>query len=145
MGLGEFQRLDLRLTDHQRLKPGEILCRNGGEDFLTLGLRTSDGHELWRRGVRGPRRDAGYDVAVAGSSAIVTGVSASANGYDMLTLAYEGATGASVWRRLYDGPGHGNDVPTSIAVAPDGTNVFVTGWSAGTAGSRDLGTIAYSA
>ena len=117
----------------------------GGEDFETLGLRTSDGHELWHRGVRGPRRDAGYAVEVAGSSAIVTGVSRSANGYDMLTLAYDGATGAGIWRRRYDGKRHRNDVPAAIVAAPDGTGVFVTGRTIGSTGSLDFATIAYAA
>src|SRR5204863_6130024 len=117
----------------------------GGQDFETVGIRSSEGDPLWRRSVRGAERDASYDVAVAGSSAVVTGISASANGYDILTIGYDTATGTAVWRRRYDDPSHGNDVPTSIAASSDGTAVYVTGWSTGTTGSQDFRTLAYAA
>jgi outer membrane protein assembly factor BamB len=54
------------------------------------------------------------------------------------------APGDLVWKKRYDGPAFGYDGSTAIASTPDGTKVFVTGWSQGPEG-HDLTTIAYRA
>ena len=54
---------------------------------------------------------------------------------DVLTIAYDAATGARRWSsRLNVSKGGENleDFPQAIAVSPDGSEVFVVGWSAGT-------------
>ena len=54
--------------------------------------------------------------------------------------------GARLWVRRYNGPGNsmGNDdVARSVAVSPDGSAVYVTGYSQGTI-SDEYATIAYS-
>ncbi len=54
--------------------------------------------------------------------------------------------GAQLWVRRYNGPGNnlGNDdVARSVAVSPDGTTVYVTGYSQGTI-SDEYATIAYN-
>jgi hypothetical protein len=55
--------------------------------------------------------------------------------------------GARLWVRRYNGPGNnlGNDdVARSAAVSPDGSTVYVTGYSQGTS-SDEYATIAYNA
>src|SRR5438128_7665694 len=53
------------------------------------------------------------------------------NSRDYVTLAYSTSTGAKMWASRYNGPGHDLDLAYSVAVSPDGTQVFVTGESAG--------------
>src|SRR4029079_1546293 len=50
-----------------------------------------------------------------------------------------------LWGRRYDGPASDADGATSVAASPDGTNVFVTGWSEGENTSFDYATFAYDA
>jgi Tol biopolymer transport system component len=67
-----------------------------------------------------------------------------ASKWNYLTIAYDTATGAEVWARTYNGTGSSEDDGYAIAVAPDGSKVFVTGASAGTATSKwDQATVAY--
>jgi WD40 repeat protein len=47
--------------------------------------------------------------------------------------------------KLYNGPANGTDLASSDAVSPDGTKVFVTGSSYGSASGSDFATIAYDA
>ena len=65
--------------------------------------------------------------------------------HDYATVAYDAATGGQAWVRRYDGPAHGDDWTTSIAVSPDGADVFVTGYSPGVGTSLDYATAAYDA
>jgi len=73
----------------------------------------------------------------------VTGSSLS----DFATVAYRAATGARLWVTRYDGPGHGFDSATSLALSPGAATLFVTGRSGnGQAVSPDdYATAAYSA
>lgn len=82
-----------------------------------------------------------------GTKVFVTGSSTSAaSGWDFLTVAYRVSDGALLWARRYNGPGNGQDDPTSVAVSPDGTSVFVTGRSYGGATTGyDAATIAFNA
>jgi DNA-binding beta-propeller fold protein YncE len=50
-----------------------------------------------------------------------------------------------VWIRRYDGPRHQGDFPSSVAVSPDGTRVYVTGRSDGIGTLSDYATVAYRA
>jgi hypothetical protein len=75
----------------------------------------------------------------------VTGSSAgSASALDYATIAYNASTGAKAWVKRYNGPGNGEDHAT-LRVSPDGTEVFVTGYSTGSTGGGDYATIAYNA
>jgi outer membrane protein assembly factor BamB len=61
-------------------------------------------------------------------------------------MAYDAASGERRWSRSYDGHNDpGNDVPTSVAVSPDGSTVFVTGVSAEQATGKDFATVAWDA
>src|SRR3989442_9583759 len=55
------------------------------------------------------------------------------------TVKYGAATGDILWQRLYHSPGN-DDIPTSLAISPDGSAVF----SAGSIFRADTGGIDYS-
>src|ERR1041385_8231125 len=57
--------------------------------------------------------------------------------------AYAGS--GTLWVRLYNGPGNEGDVAYDLAVSPDGSQVFVTGYSWGVASRDDYATAAYDA
>jgi outer membrane protein assembly factor BamB len=52
--------------------------------------------------------------------------------------------GAKLWVARYNGPKNGGDGASGIVTSPDGSKVFVTGWSDGAYGS-DYATVAYDA
>jgi DNA-binding beta-propeller fold protein YncE len=110
------------------------------------------GTRLWASRYNGPRNsdDAPGSIAVSagGRRVFVTGVSvrsAAGDFGDYATVGYDARTGARLWARSYNGPFKGTDVATSVAVSPDGTRVFVTGYSQSAAAADDYATIAYSA
>jgi DNA-binding beta-propeller fold protein YncE len=86
-------------------------------------------------------------VSPDGSKVFATG-STTAIGFtnDYPTVAWDAATGARLWAQVYDGPyGGGFDSATALAAAPDGSAVFVTGFSQSSSGDDDEATIAYDA
>ncbi len=111
--------------------------------------------EAWRivgyDGVTGAKRwvagrwiSSGALVAAAapdGRSVFVSGMVAGQY-YDIETVARDAETGRLLWRNVWDGVGW--DRPRSIAVAPDGGRVFVTG-SSNYGGAEELATVAYDA
>jgi WD40 repeat protein len=109
------------------------------------------GANLWTTRYNGPGNgiDSAPRAAVSpdGTRIYVTGASiGSTSGYDYATVAYNAATGAAVWTKRYNGPANNVDKATAIAVSPDGTKVYVTGWSAGGPATRpDYATIAINA
>ena len=97
---------------------------------------------------RGGRdEDIGRDLALGpdGSTVYVTGQSRDdATGDDQAVVAVDAATGTTRWVGRYDATGS-FDTGSSVAVAPDGARVFVTGRSVGGDGSFDWATVAYDA
>lgn len=76
-------------------------------------------------------RDPGIGLALAvspdGSRAFVSTEAASEAG-DVLTVAHDTATGARLWTAVFGSPVSDSQAK-SIAVSPDGTKVFVTGFN----------------
>ncbi|MFN2544595.1 MAG: PQQ-binding-like beta-propeller repeat protein [Actinomycetota bacterium] len=91
-------------------------------------------------------------MSPSGSRVYVTGAALDDETFsDASTQAYDAATGALLWSARHDGPKHQGDGGWGIAVAPDGSQVFVTGTETvgdpGT-GAQTIGdfvTIAYDA
>lgn len=93
--------------------------------------------------------DAARDVAVSpdGSKVFVTGYSLSDSApADFLTLAYNPATGAPIWTKRYSLTGTSTDEGRALAVSPDGSTVFVSGyvWRSSTS-PLDILTVAFDA
>jgi DNA-binding beta-propeller fold protein YncE len=61
-----------------------------------------------------------------------------------LTRATEAQSIHRLWVARYDGPAHRNDIPSEVAVSPDGSTVFVTGDSY-RPGCSNWATVAYDA
>jgi WD40 repeat protein len=81
-----------------------------------------------------------------GRRVFVTGYSTgSGTDFDYATVAYKAATGTKLWVARYNGPGNDTDIPKALGMSPDGTRVFVTGYSTGSGTSNDYATVAYDA
>ena len=117
---------------------GSSFGTGNGYDYATVAYSAATGAQLWVKrynGAAGGSRGAN-SVAVSpdGKTVFVTGSSygGSATDFDYATVAYNAATGAQLWVKRYTGPGSGDDQAYSVAASPDGTAVFVTGYSTGT-------------
>src|SRR5215475_4845973 len=130
---------------------GNSLRASGFFDYATVGYDAATGARLWARRYPGAGGAGGSAVAVAvdpgGRRVFVTGQSPGpGSGADYVTIAYDAATGSQLWLSRYNGPANAGDVPSALAVSPDGSRVFVTGSSQGgqpTIG--DYATVAYDA
>jgi dipeptidyl aminopeptidase/acylaminoacyl peptidase len=119
---------------------------SGGWDLATVAYRMSNGREIWasRYHPGGTNNYANaLTVSPDGASVFVTGTGP-ANGYlDYVTVAYDASNGDQRWVERYDGPAGEEDDAVALAMAPDGTSVFVTGYSDGSGTYEDYATIAY--
>jgi WD40 repeat protein len=105
--------------------------------------------KLWVARYNGPANGSDFALSLAaspdGTRVFVTGLSTGTTGNDYGTVAYDAATGVRAWVRRYNGPGNGDDNASSVAVSADGSKIFVTGSSLGTAGFFDYATLSYDA
>ena len=131
---------------------GSSFGTGNGNDYATVAYSAATGAQLWAKryngAANGSRGANSVAVSPDGKTVFVTGSSygGSATSFDYATVAYNAATGAQLWVKRYTGPGSGDDQAYSVAASPDGTAVFVTGYSSGaTAGQVDYATVAYSA
>jgi hypothetical protein len=119
-------------------------------DSVTAAYDASTGARVWlqRYNGSGNAMDEGLAVGVSpdGTAVFVTGSSAGATSDDYVTLAFDASTGAPLWSKRYNAPAGGDDLANSLGISPDGTKVFVTGWSfTSTANASDYVTVAYDA
>jgi hypothetical protein len=115
-------------------------------DFRTIAYDALTGTEVWEAIYDRGDRDHAVAIAVAadGSALYVTGASLGVDsGADYATVAYETATGSQLWEAVYQS--RRADVPSCIAVTPDGSTVLVTGDSESRRSSADWLTAAYDA
>src|SRR6266480_5292192 len=110
-----------------------------------IGSVPAGGSQLWEYRFTTPGRywDEANSVATSsdGSKVFVTGFSkGDASAWDYATVAYDASTGAVLWGARYNGPGNSDDVAKAVAADPDGSKVFVTGYSQGTTTSLDFAT-----
>src|SRR5688572_19932749 len=87
----------------------------------------SRGNQVWLRKYNSPfdRWDDAVDIAVdASGNIIITGSSRSANYDDIITIKYN-ANGDKLWEARYDGPQHGSDWGSALALDAAG-NIYVT-------------------
>jgi WD40 repeat protein len=110
-------------------------------DDATVAYAAATGRQLWA--ARSPAGSlsgigppfAALAVSADGTRVFVTGPAPSDSGTstDYATVAYDAATGSQLWAtRLDDG---NTDVATAVGVSPDGTRVFVTGYSQSATGT----------
>jgi hypothetical protein len=124
---------------------------SSGTDYATNAYDASTGSKLWAKRYNGPANgdDIANSLAVSpdGTEVLVTGWSNTGSPYvgDYATVAYDALTGARLWVARYNGPGNDDDQAHSLTVSPDGTDVFVTGYSNGSSSGADYATIAYDA
>jgi len=107
---------------------------------LLLMTQTTRADQVWLQRYDGPghSNDVANAVTVDGAGNVaVTGGSQNANGdYDYYTAKYA-PDGTLLWEHRHDGPSHGDDLATAVAVDGVG-NVIVTGYSFDVAGYPNL-------
>ena len=114
-------------------------------DYATIRY-DSAGQQQWVARYNGPANsdDEARAMAIDGAGNIyVTGYSGGSASNDYATIKYDSA-GQQQWVGRYDGPGHSDDTANAISIDGSGF-VYVTGYSAGSAGSYDYATIKYDA
>lgn len=126
-----------------------------GTDYATVAYRADTGAQRWVRRYDGPDDGDPYPnddgasslgVSPDGAWVYVTGYGSTSSGaHDFTTIAYDAVTGAKRWLRRYDGPGGYTDQANALAVSPDGSSVFVTGYDYVNATGYDYATVAYDA
>ena len=96
------------------------------------------GAELWSAHYRGPGpyddEVGGIAVSPDGSMVYVAGTSSTdSTKRDYITFAFDSKTGTRVWQKRYSSPvGSSFDAAAALAVSPDGSSVFVSGFSLST-------------
>ena len=116
-------------------------------DYATVAYKASTGRHLWTARYGGSAKDAARALSVSpdSSAVFISGFSVSQTSLDIETVGYNAATGRELWKRRYDGPAHHEDQANAMAVSPDGSQVYVTGFSDASNRRRDFVTLAYGA
>jgi hypothetical protein len=133
---------------------GESYGSGTGPDYTTIAYDAAGGTPLWTSRYNGLGfHDSAHAILASpdGSTVFVTGGSSDGgiqDYHDYVTVAYDSNSGAELWVQRYNGPGNGPDDTNAIAVSPDGSKVFATGFSLGLVGvesAADYATVAYDA
>jgi PQQ-like domain len=124
----------------------------GSTDYATVAYDSATGAQLWAVRYDAAQRDdvpVGLRVSPDGSRVFVAGSSSESRSgsWDYLTVAYDAATGSELWTARYDGPyvSYSYDYVAALGISPDGSKVFVTGFSPGPTYEDNYTTIAYDA
>jgi WD40 repeat protein len=114
----------------------------------TVGYDAATGHKLWVRSYAGLQYASPAAIATSpdGSSLfLLANTSGQGLNFTFATVKYEAATGDILWQHRYHSPGN-DDIPTSLAISPDGSTVFSAGSSfRADTGGIDYTTISYDA
>lgn len=129
---------------------GYTLDQGWRYDYGTVAYDPADGTLLWDVTYDGPAGDYDYATGVAaaadGDTVVVSGYARDqTTGYDYTTVGYAVADGAESWVASYAGPtqqGY-HDAAFGVALSPDGTKAFVTGYSYKPGQGYDYATVAY--
>jgi WD40 repeat protein len=118
-------------------------------DFGTIAYDAITGAKLWHARYDGPGHadDAAHALGLSPDGSVVY-VAGSVDGFeesDYGIVAYDAATGAQLWDVRFNGQGDSYDVVYALGVAPDGSTVFVTGFSYGASSTVDYTTLALEA
>src|SRR5262249_21604987 len=118
-----------------------------GTEYATVAYVASTGKPLWAARLLEPH---GYVSSIAvspdGTRVFVTGevdLSKHSPG-NIGTVAYDATTGTQLWFSKYD-QASADDAGDNIGISPDGSTVYVTGWSIGSDGHLHWSTVAYVA
>jgi outer membrane protein assembly factor BamB len=136
-------------TGGQVFVTGTSAGSTSGRDYATLAYDASGGR-VWTMRYDGPGSGPEYAGSVAmspdGTKVFVTGASSgSTSDLDYATVGYDASTGAELWASRYNGPSNDYEYAHAVAVSPDGSTVFVTGYSLGSTSYDDYATVAYDA
>jgi len=105
---------------------GETSDSAGDRDVFVMKLNTGGG-VAWKNHYGGTGNDRGSSIAIKGTNLYVTGYTEEdgSNDENIFVMKLNG-NGGVVWKNKYGGTG--NERGKSIAVSPDGTSLYVTGY-----------------
>jgi len=119
------------------------------EDYATIAYNVATGVTLWVERYHSPTDgDAvatSLGVTPDGSKVFVTGWAPGIGGPEYATIAYRASTGAISWMKRYSNGPDSVNLASSLAVSPEESKVFVTGYTADGMRSSQYATIAYDA
>ena len=121
-----------------------VLLTAGLEVLVASSALAAPGDVVWvATSDQGGERDrfAGSALSPDGSRLLVAGTSGGRSSADFRTIAYDALTGTEVWEAIYDRGDR--DHAVAIAVAADGSALYVTGASLGVDSGADYATVAY--
>jgi WD40 repeat protein len=114
----------------------------------TVAYDAATGRKLWVQRYAGLQYASPAAIAASpdGSSVfLLANTSGGGQNFTFATVKYAAATGDILWQRRYHSAGN-DDIPTSLAVSPDGARVFSAGSSfRASTGGIDYTTISYDA
>jgi DNA-binding beta-propeller fold protein YncE len=87
----------------------------------------------------------GLAVSPDGMRVLVTGSAQTLGADEIVTFAYGASNGFLLWDSRYTGPARRGTAPVSLAVSPNSSWLYVTGWDTEAAGYRDYITLALAA
>jgi outer membrane protein assembly factor BamB len=127
-----FKAVEAAPDGSRVVSAGSTPGATGGWDFLVTGNDSSSGARRWTSTFDAGGDDQGVDMAMSpdGTKVFVTGQSERAPGnYDYATVAFDVETGRRLGAARYNAAANAGDFPTAIDISPDGTRLFVTGYS----------------